>query len=165
MVDVQKLFSELSLHDLFKCREVLNIVIERALIEDKATTATKDIKEYCHYSQDYVPKSSPLYDTVQADIESFKFKELDLPDNHTASKWLCDLDEPYTWNSAKLGKSYVNKAHKMSEFQGVFRETAAQSALSCVYPLRVLYFVFRERHYRVHVGSVHVKLSSMNGFL
>jgi alkylated DNA repair dioxygenase AlkB len=119
MVDVQKLFCELSLHDLFKCRDILNNVIEKALIEDKASTAAKDIKEYCHYSPDYVPKSSPLYDTVQSDIEAFKFKELNLPDNQTASKFLCDSDEPYTWDSAKSGKSYVNKAHKMSEFQGI----------------------------------------------
>ena len=65
MVDVQKFFSGLSLPDLFKCRDILSTTIEQALVADKKHTAIKKIEDYTHYTDDFVPKYSDLYNEVR----------------------------------------------------------------------------------------------------
>jgi len=118
MVDVLKLFNDLSLSDLFVCRDVLNDVIQKAIVNDRVNSSTKDIGDFVTEAKDFVPSGSPLHDKIQADITSFKFNELDTP-HKTSSIWLSDTDESYDWKSTTSGKTFSNKAHRLSDLQGI----------------------------------------------
>jgi alkylated DNA repair dioxygenase AlkB/lysophospholipase L1-like esterase len=118
MVDVLNLFNSLSLSDLFVCRDVLNDVIQKKIVNDKVNSSTKDIRDFVTEAKDFVPSGSPLYDKIQADIESFKFIGSDTP-HKTSSIWLSDTDESYDWTSATTGRTFTNKAHSLSDLQGI----------------------------------------------
>ena len=116
-IKINTMFNNMPLKDLLECRKVLDSKIELAYKDHRKESVAKNINDFVEVHSDFVTKSTDnvLFSGIQADVES-----LNLPNGlgkyakQTTTKWLTQLDQPYSWSTKATGNIVTKEPVKMS---------------------------------------------------
>ena len=113
-INIENLFSSLSIKDLQKCKSILNSVIERELIKDKLKVKSVSINDYVTQCDNYIDVQGDLYQELLQDIKRTKLSDNSKSDNKVTNVWISTIDQPYSWvsQSLKLPVRHINLTHR-----------------------------------------------------
>ena len=94
---IAQLFQKLKLEDLFKCKDILDSVINRTCVAREEEIKSKSPLDYVEYNEEFIVTDSVEYSALCADVESLKFNK---NANHPVSKWLTVTGQEYKWESS-----------------------------------------------------------------
>ena len=119
-IDIESLFSRLSIKDLLKCKTILHNVIEREMVKDKSKVKSISANDYVTYHDNYVDPQGEQYQGLFEDIKRTKLPDLDSKSNNKVSNvWISTIDQPYSWVSKATNKTYSFDAQSFSEYPNI----------------------------------------------
>ena len=106
-IDIEKLFSCLSVKDLMKSQSILKRSLEEAIVNDKKLIHAISANDFVTYSENFVDTNSDTYKGILDDINTSKILE-NIPKSgkKVCNIWISNITQPYQWKSRTSNKSY-----------------------------------------------------------
>lgn len=115
-INIENLFSSLSIQDLQKCKAIITKAIEQELVKDKLRVKSVSVNQYVTQCDNYIDVDGELYQGLLEDINSTKLSEKSKFDNKISNVWISTINQPYSWASKSTGKTYSFEAQSFNEY-------------------------------------------------
>lgn len=118
MADVQlvsNIFQNMNLHDLLKCKDVLDSIVNHRYVLKDEEIKSKNPKDFVRYEECFLPNDSVQYAAVKAEVESLNMKK---SSKSPSTKWLTSTDRAYCWKTS-TGNTTVKEPVDLAQYKGI----------------------------------------------